>query len=611
MNNTRRVYKLLIGNKLIVLFISILILADFLCSKELSSQQTEAKGVEDNVRNYYEELFLLTDRDVYITGEDVWFKVYKLNGLTHIPANISKVVYVELLDKNYFPLKQVKVNAASNSGASGFVLPDNLSSGNYIIRAYSNWMKNYSAELYFYKEISVINPFGNIENLKLNSEKVVSASGNYEYGSPFQFIASGNKGGQSINRGSENINYTITLQKPEYGTRQKVKIAIKATDKSGNPVETDLSVSVAKSAVVNSTGMYILRDRDISFTSEVVPTYLPELEGLLISGLMKGRSTGEPLGKTDVSLSYVGKSARCQFGKTDENGEFHFIVKESGLNEIVIQPLIPDPAGYYVELNQSFSSTFSPLKPSDLYLDSSKIKGINNAIVSMQINNIYEPFRQIGEVKTKNGVHDFFGTPENSVKMADYIELTSLREVVKEIIPNVYTLKQNGKYDLKLINKLRGLPFENKPLVLVDGVPIYDFEKVLNINSKEIERADIINTRYFYSDIIFDGILSFITKKGNLSALEFDNSVFRQAYEACQVKKDFYSPDYSTDQLKESRIPDYRNTLYWKPDLQTMEDGKAETEFFTSDESAEYTIVVEGIAFDGRRGFASATLSVK
>ena len=93
--------------------------------------------------------------------------------------------------------------------------------------------------------------------------------------------------------------------------------------------------------------------------------------------------------------------------------------------------------------------------------------------------------------------------------MSDYIELTSIREVVKEIIPNVYTLKQNGKYDFKLINKFRGQPFENKPLVLVDGVPVYDFEKVLNISSKDIEKADVINTRYFFSENVFDGIVSF------------------------------------------------------------------------------------------------------
>lgn len=195
--------------------------------------------------------------------------------------------------------------------------------------------------------------------------------------------------------------------------------------------------------------------------------------------------------------------------------------------------------------------------------------------------------------------------------MSDYIELTSVREVIKEIIPDVYTLKQNGKYDFKLINKFRGKPFENKPLVLVDGVPVYDFEKVLNMNSKDIEKADVINTRYFFSENIFDGIVSFVTNKGNLSAMEYDNSIFRQVYEGCQEKSMFYSPDYSTDSLTESRIPDFRNTLYWNPDLRTNKSGKTVIEFYASDESAEYTIKVEGMSANGKAGSATTRLYVK
>jgi hypothetical protein len=330
-------------------------------------------------------------------------------------------------------------------------------------------------------------------------------------------------------------------------------LEITATDMAGNPVETDLSVSVAKSAVVNSTpstSFYCFNAKESPMSRTGGTEYLAELEGQLISGYLRLKATDEPLRQTDLSLSYVGKIARCQFGKTNENGEFNFIVKESGLNEIVIQPLSPDITGYYIELNQSFSSTFSKFRPTSFYLDSSRINDINKVIIGMQINNIYKPFIQNNPVLSTTIIPDFYGKPENTIKMADYIELTSLREVVKEIIPNVYTQKQNGKYDFKLINKFRGQPFENKPLILVDGVPIYDFEKVLSISSKEIERADIINTRYFFSENVFDGIVSFVTKKGNLSVMEFDNTIFRQVYEGCQVQNNFYSPDFNTSALK-------------------------------------------------------------
>jgi hypothetical protein len=533
-----------------------------------------------------------------------------MNGLTNTPCDVSKVVYLELLDKNNFPLKQIKVQVDGNSGSSVINLPANLSSGNYLIRAYTNWMKNYPAENFFYKEISVINPFENIENLKLPTDSISRALNNKSRN--LAEVISTDK------LKNENIIYTIILQKPDYSTRDKVRIAVSAADMSGKPVETDLSISVVKSAIVNPLSKSV-NNKVNAISSDtlnmsrknVVPLYLPELEGHIINGSMRLKANDEPLKKTDLSLSYLGKTARCQFSKTDENGEFYFLATASDLNEIVIQPLSSDITGYYVELKQPFSSIFSNVKASEFYIDSSKISAINNAVISMQINNIYEPFRSKSNSVTKTIAPDFYGVPESAIIMADYIELTSVREVVKEIIPNVYTLKQNGKFDFKLINKFRGQPFENKPLILVDGVPVYDFEKILSINSKEIEKAEVVNTRYFLSENVFDGIVSFITKKGNLSAMEFNNSIFRQVYEGCQIKGNFYSPDYSSDTLRTSRIPDFRNTLYWNPDLHTKKDGKAETEFYTSDESAEYTIVVEGIAPEGKKGISSALLIVK
>ena len=608
----------LLKNKIYALNIRVLILIWFLSGQQLFSQLQSEKTSDNDISNFKEEIFVRTDRDIYISGEQVWLKVYTINGLTGTPCNISKVVYLELLDKNDFPLSQLKVKTESSSGFSGFVLPANISSGNYIIRAYTNWMKNFSTDQFFYKTISVINPFESIDHLKLpggttNSDSAIAISADQSRLIINDIVAKPEVRKLSAGESRNLISYSITADKPWYSSREKVKLEISATDKAGNPVETDFSVSVARTVAINSTDLtsFYRINTNVGHIKLEGSEYIAELEGYLISGYLRTKATNEPLKNTDMSLSFVGKTARCQFGKTDKNGEFNFVIKESGLNEIVIQPLSPDISGYYVELNQPFSSTFSKVVPGKFYIDSSRSAEINKEIVGMQINNIYEPFRQ----KIPDGgttiIPDFYGKPENSIRMADYIELTSLKEVVKELLPNVYTLRQNGKHDFKLINKFRGMPFENKPLILVDGVPIYDFEKVLNINSKDIERADIINTRYFISGNIFDGIVSFITVKGNLSVIEFDNSIFRQVYEGFQTRNNSYTPDYSSIVMKNSRIPDYRNTLYWKPDLHTAKNGKTEIEFFTSDESSDYTIVVEGITPDGRTGYSSSSLKVK
>jgi len=615
MDYTIKIFVVLMRNGKYALIFSVLFLLDLLFCQHLHSQQINKSDEESTSIDIMEELYVTTDRDIYITGEQVWFKVYELNSFNHAPWEISRVVYLELLDKDNFPIKQMKVKTDGTSGYSGFTIPEKINTGNYVIRAYTNWMKNWPPEQFFYLTISVINPFENLENLKLPLDSTVAEKIDvlYDYGTVSENIEKLLKrpGYKSLDNP---INYTITFQKKEYLSRENVIMVISATDAEGNPVESDLSVSVTKSALLNKSGWRTLSDfydKGYLNSSLSIQYNLPELEGHLISGSMMSKTTGEPLSMIDISLAFVGKTARCQFGKTDENGEFNFVVKETGLNEIVIQPLSPVVAGYYVELKQPFSSKFSKYKSEVFYLDTSKIEDINNAIISMQVNNIYDSFRQPGKAASKMSIPDFYGNPENSIKMSDYIELTSIREVVKEIIPNVYTLKQNGQYDFKLINKFRGQPFENKPLVLIDGVPIYDIEKVLNINSKEIERVDITNTRYFFSENVFDGIISFITLKGNLSSIEFDNSIFRQVYEACQTATDFYSPDYNNNLIRENRIADFRNTLFWKPDLHTGKDGKAEIEFFTSDESVEYTIVVEGISSDGNRGLLTTSFIVK
>lgn len=599
--------------------IVLLTVLSFFLNQQLSAQQLSRKTDEPEVRNFKEEVFVRTDRDLYTTGEEVWFKVYKINSLTHSPSGISKVVYLELLDKNNFPLKQLKIKADNLSGSSSFILPANLSSGNYVIRAYTNWMKNFTTDQFYYKTISVINPFESIDHLKLPStaitpDSLISNDSNQIHSGLLDESDNPVKESSAKSENRNQIRIAVSGEKAGYAPREKVKMEINATDMAGNAITADLSVSIAKSAVVNSSvesSFYCFNLNNNTPARVEGSEYLAELEGHLISGFLRLKATDEPLKHTDLSLSFVGKTALCQFGKTGENGEFNFVVKESGVNEIVIQPLSSDITGYYIELNQPFSGSFSKLKAAPFYLDSTKLEAINKVIIGMQIDNIYQPYRQSRQAETSSRNPDFYGKPENSIKMTDYIELTSLREVVKEIIPNVYTLKQNGKYDFKLINKFRGQPFENKPLVLVDGVPVYDFEKVLNISSKEIERADIINTRYFFSEYIFDGIVSFITKKGNLSALEYDNSIFRQVYEGCQVPDVFYSPVYTSAEAKNNRIPDFRNTLYWKPDVNTGKNGKAEIEFFTSDESSDYTIVVEGITSDGKTGYTSVPFSVK
>jgi hypothetical protein len=278
----------------------------------------------------------------------------------------------------------------------------------------------------------------------------------------------------------------------------------------------------------------------------------------------------------------------------------------------VIQPVSSETRDFYVELHNPFSTAYNDYDHGSLLLDSNKLDDINNVIISMQIKNIYEPYFQKNIDFPVDPVrHNFFGNPDYTIQMSGYIELTSIKEIIKELVPGIEIIKNKDKINFRLNNLYPFQRSENGLLVLIDGVPVHDHEKVLSIKSSEIERVDVLTDRYFISDNVFDGILHLVTKRGNLEVIEMDKSVFRQEYEFMKHNNEFYSPDYSLDSMKNDHLPDFRNTLYWNPDLHTDISGKATVEFYSSDESAEYIINIEGITGEGKTGTASMPLIIK
>jgi hypothetical protein len=230
----------------------------------------------------------------------------------------------------------------------------------------------------------------------------------------------------------------------------------------------------------------------------------------------------------------------------------------------------------------------------------------------MQIKRIYDPFMAGKYVSPKKiRTNDFFGVPTYTTQLSGFIQLTSLREAIKEVVLGAVTSGRKGKTVINTIDKHDGHIVTRDPLVLVDGVPVFDHEKVLNIPGDKIEKIDVLNKEYYIVDIVLGGIINITTRSGDLSVIEFDKPVFRQEFEALQSGSDFSSPDYSDISQKESRIPDFRNTLYWNPDVRTDANGKAVVEFYTPDEPGDYKILVEGYSNDGHRANTTILFTVK
>ena len=157
---------------------------------------------------------------------------------------------------------------------------------------------------------------------------------------------------------------------------------------------------------------------------------------------------------------------------------------------------------------------------------------------------------------------------------------------------------QRGRYILKILNPVDNQILPGNPLVLLDGVPLFDPDLLMAIDPRRLLRIDVVASRYVVGDQSFGGIISVRTRRGDHSEIPF-GSARQVGFKAFQPVKPCIRPDYETADRIHDRIPDFRTVLYWDPVVRTDGSGQAVVEFYTSDESDSYTITVQGITESG------------
>ena len=109
----------------------------------------------NNFKLFFEKVYVHCDKSYYAAGEDIWFKTYLLNAQTGLRINTSNVLYVELISPAAKIISREVISLQAGLGEGDFTLPENAASGNYRIRAYTNWMQNFNDLFIFEKTIQV------------------------------------------------------------------------------------------------------------------------------------------------------------------------------------------------------------------------------------------------------------------------------------------------------------------------------------------------------------------------------------------------------------------------------------------------------------------------
>ncbi|OCX54154.1 hypothetical protein BEL04_07765 [Mucilaginibacter sp. PPCGB 2223] len=129
-----------------------------------------------NAKLPVEKLYLQFDKPYYSVGDTIWFKGYILSStLSYSP--LSTRVYVDMVNDSNRVVKRYIFASAIGLTWGNISLDDKIyHEGGYTIRAYTQWMRNFGEESFFYKSFYLANAD--------NSPWIISTNAKTDEGSP-------------------------------------------------------------------------------------------------------------------------------------------------------------------------------------------------------------------------------------------------------------------------------------------------------------------------------------------------------------------------------------------------------------------------------------------
>ncbi|MBS0001424.1 MAG: carboxypeptidase-like regulatory domain-containing protein [Cyclobacteriaceae bacterium] len=226
------------------------------------------------------------------------------------------------------------------------------------------------------------------------------------------------------------------------------------------------------------------------------------------------------------------------------------------------------------------------------------------------------------EVRSSRYETKIYGEPDAVIEMDDQLRTyTDIYQIIQGRIPGVLVSGQGMNASIR-IRGISSFSSNTDPLVVIDGMPVSNITStamnasdsisggnqgpdVSNVNSillslspMDVERIEILKSAASasaYGVRGANGVIAIYTRRGPATV----SNARTKGYEGLILPgysyvREFYSPAYDVPR-EEHVVPDKRTTLYWNPSVKTNNLGKAEIEFFNSDEARILEVEIQGV----------------
>jgi TonB-dependent SusC/RagA subfamily outer membrane receptor len=254
-----------------------------------------------------------------------------------------------------------------------------------------------------------------------------------------------------------------------------------------------------------------------------------------------------------------------------------------------------------VEVNVN-ESMMEYLNQSDKYFNEQVKRGLLNRTILLDEVKIVEKKNPAPNSSNLNGA----GRADFVVTAKDLETAFSLSQYIQGRIAGVtvtngqaFSMRTGGRSPMAIV--LDGMNMGSE--FSMDDIPVTDIESV------EVLKPGA-NTA-IYGSSGGSGVLVITTKRGAGTESNYNRyspGIVTYSPKGYYPMREFYSPKYTATPDPK---PDFRSTVYWNPHLVTDPTGKANLNYFNTDQAGTYRIVIEGIDAEGNLARKVYTYEVK
>lgn len=327
------------------------------------------------------------------------------------------------------------------------------------------------------------------------------------------------------------------------------------------------------------------------------------------------KSSGEPVPDSTLIMIYQQKAMVGYETYTDKKGEFSFpfVYDFNGTDQVFYMMEFrkkEKQQDYYIvpelEIVGTNETEVRELDQPDVYGEYKFRKGM----IDRSFNFFSESTDKINSkiVNPNAEYEDELGGVDVTVKVEDYLVFPTMSDLIHEVISGLQHRVSGGVSTVRVVflrNTYTVIP-KGDPLYIIDGVFTRNTNYFLSLNTEDILTIKLVNAenklRRFGGMGKF-GVVLVQTKKSVAKDVLKHSTVFSLG--GLSPDLDFKIPQYNNETA--SRRPDLRSCIYWSPRYSTNSSGRADLNFYASDDAAPIRLEILGLTSDGRP-FSSATI---